>query len=209
MDPTPEKELLLRAAQDDSAALDELFQMYRHRLKGMLHWRLDPRLRTRVDESDVIQETLVDAARKFSEYAQAPQLPFYLWLRHLAGLKLAELHRTHLSAQKRSARRETSLEFGDFAPASSVVLADAFAGNLTSPSEAAMRHELKRRCQELLDSLEPIDREVLVLKHFEQLSTAETASVLGISKAGAGRRYLAALKRLRAALSTFSGLVEL
>jgi RNA polymerase sigma-70 factor (ECF subfamily) len=139
------------------------------------------------------------------EYAAEPRLPFYLWLRHLTGLKLAEIHRRHLGTQLRSADREVTLHRGGLPAADSASLAAQLLGTATSPSEAAIRAETCLHVQEALNSLDPIDREVLALKHFEQLSTSEIAQVLGLSKAGAGSRYLRAVKRLREILAEIRG----
>jgi RNA polymerase sigma-70 factor (ECF subfamily) len=124
-------------------------------------------------------------------------LPFFLWLRLTTGQKLQALHRFHLGAEMRDAGREVSLYRGTLPEASSAALAAQLLGHDTGPSEAAMRAERKLRLQAALNSLDALDREVLALRHFEQLTTAETARVLGISDAAAGKRYVRALERLR------------
>jgi RNA polymerase sigma-70 factor (ECF subfamily) len=197
--------LLQRAATGDAEALRELFSRYRDRLKRMVHLRLSRRLSGRVDDSDVLQEAYLDAARRLDEYIREPSLPFFLWLRHLTGLKLAELHRRHLGTQLRDADREVTLHRGGLPLADSVSLAAQLLGTLTTPSQAVIKAETRLLVQEALNSMDPIDREVLALKHFEQLSTAEIAEVLGLSKAGAGSRYLRAIKRLREILARIPG----
>jgi RNA polymerase sigma-70 factor, ECF subfamily len=199
-------ELLQQAVGGSEQACRELFSRYHDRLKRMVHLRLSRRLQGRIDEEDVLQEAYLDAGRKLSEYAADPKLPFFLWLRHLAGLKLAEFHRRHLGAQLRDADREVTLHRGALPEADSMSLAAQLLGSITSPSQAAIRAEVRLRVQEVLNSMDPVDREVLALKHFEQLSTSEIAEVLGLSKAGAGHRYLRAIKRLREILSTIPGL---
>src|SRR5581483_10494215 len=179
-------DLLRRAAAGDEAARHDLFSRYRPRLKRMVHLRLNRRLQGRVDDSDVVQEAFLDAGRRLDEYAADPALPFFLWLRHLTGLKLAEVHRRHLGTQLRDADREVTLHRGGLPEADSASLAAQLLGTITSPSEAAVKAEQRLYVQEALNSMDPIDREVLALKHFEQLSTAEIAEVLGLSKAGAG-----------------------
>ncbi len=201
-------ERLLQQAAHDLKARDELFARHRDRLTAMVRLRLDQRLQQRVDGSDVVQDALLEAARKFDEYAAAPQLPFYLWLRQLAGLKLAEAHVRHLGTQKRDARLEVPLHRLGVPEASSVALAEQFAASITSPSQAVMKAELHERIREQLEAMDATDREILVLRHFEQLSTAEAAHVLGMSKAGAGGRYLRAIKRLRAAVQLIPGLSD-
>jgi RNA polymerase sigma-70 factor (ECF subfamily) len=202
-------ELLQRAAAGDQQALQDLFARYRDRLKRMVRLRLSRRLQGRVDDSDVLQESLLEISKKLPEYVQQPTLPFFLWLRHMTGLKLAEVHRRHLGTQMRDADREVSLHRGGLPEADSVSLAAQLLGKLTTPSQAAIKAEQRIYVQEALNSMDPIDREVLALKHFEQLSTAEIAEVLGLSKAGAGSRYLRAIKRLREILSRIPGFQDL
>jgi RNA polymerase sigma-70 factor (ECF subfamily) len=208
-DSSDSPELLQRAAGGDPQALEELFALFRDRLKRMVRLRLSRRLQGRVDDSDVLQEAFLDISHKLPEYAKAPQLPLFLWLRHITGLKLAEVHRRHLGTQMRDADREVSLHRGGLPEADSVSLAAQLLGKLTTPSQAAIKAEQRLYVQEALNSMDPIDREVLALKHFEQLSTNEIAEVLGLSKAGAGSRYLRAIKRLREILARIPGFSEL
>jgi RNA polymerase sigma-70 factor (ECF subfamily) len=198
-------DLLRRAAAGEEGALRELFSRYRDRLKRMVQLRLSRRLSGRVDDSDVIQEASLDAARRLDEYVREPVLPFFLWLRQLTALKLAEVHRRHLGTQLRDADREVTLHRGGLPLADSVSLAAQLLGTLTTPSQAAIKAETRLLVQEALNGMDPIDREVLALKHFEQLSTTEIAAVLGLSKAGAGSRYLRAIKRLREILTQIPG----
>jgi len=197
--------LLERVAGGDAQAAQELFGRYRDRLKRMVHLRLSRRLQGRVDDSDVLQEAFLDISRRFPEYVAEPKLPFFLWLRHLTGLKLVEVHRRHLGMQLRDADREVTLHRGGLPEADSVSLAAQLLGTMTTPSQAAIKAETRLMVQEALNSMDAIDREVLALKHFEQLSTSEIAEVLGMSKAGAGSRYLRAIKRLREILSRIPG----
>jgi RNA polymerase sigma-70 factor (ECF subfamily) len=198
-------DLLRRAAAGDDAASRELFLRYLPRLRRMVRLRLSRRLQGRVDDSDVLQEACLDVSRRLAEYVAEPKLPFYLWLRHLTGLKLAEVHRRHLGTQLRDADREVTLHRGALPEADSASLAAQLLGSLTSPSEAAVKAEQRLMVQEALNLMDPVDREVLALKHFEQLSTSEIAEVLGLSKAGAGSRYLRAIKRLREILGRMPG----
>jgi RNA polymerase sigma-70 factor, ECF subfamily len=199
-------DLLHRAADGDQEALRALLAQHQDRLKRMVHLRLSRRLVGRVDDSDVLQEAYLEVARRLGDYLREPSLPFFLWLRHLTGLKLAEVHRRHLGTQLRDADREVTLHRGGLPLADSVSLAAQLLGTLTTPSQAAIKAETRLLVQEALNGMDPIDREVLALKHFEQLSTAEIATVLGLSKAGAGSRYLRAIKRLREILSRIPGL---
>src|SRR5437868_14506571 len=207
-DSSATSDLLQRAVRGEEPAFRELFARYRDRLKRMVHLRLSRRLQGRVDDSDVLQEASLEVARRLKEYAQAPGLPFFLWLRHLTGLKLVEVHRRHLGTQLRDADREVTLHRGGLPEADSVSLAAQLLGKLTTPSQAAIKAETRLYVQEALNSMDPLDREVLALKHFEQLSTSEIAEVLGMSKAGAGSRYLRAIKRLREVLAQIPGFME-
>jgi RNA polymerase sigma-70 factor (ECF subfamily) len=207
-DARPESDLLPLAAAGDEPAARELYSRYAGRLKRMVHLRLSRRLQGRVGDSDVLQEAYLDVSRRLPEYVRDPRLPFFLWLRHMTGLKLVEIHRRHLGTQARDADREISLHRGALPEADSVSLAAQLLGQLTTPSQAAVRAELRLLVQDALAAMDPVDREVLALKHFEQLSTSEIAEVLGLSRAGAGSRYLRAIKRLREILSATPGFEE-
>jgi RNA polymerase sigma-70 factor, ECF subfamily len=171
----------------------------------MVAFRLDQRLRGRIDPSDVIQETYLEAWQHLAEYVRQPAMPFFLWLRAIAGNKLRELHRHHLGTRMRDAAREVCLHHGTLPETTSAALAAQLLGQATRPSEAAIRAEIKVRLQEALNSMDAIDREVLALRHFEHLSPAETAQILGIKEKAAGMRYVRALKRLKEILAGFPG----
>ncbi len=189
--------LLQQAAQGDAQLWGALLEHHRQRLRRMVALRLDQRLQGRLDASDVLQEAFLDASARLPEYVRQPTMPFFLWLRFLTGQKLLELHRQHLGTQMRDVGREVSLYRGALPQASSAALAAQLVGHDTRPSEAAIRAERKLRLQEALNSLDPLDREVLALRHFEQLSNAEAAQVLGLQTSAASKRYLRALKRLK------------
>jgi RNA polymerase sigma-70 factor (ECF subfamily) len=194
-----------RAAAGDQAAWADLLAPHQARLHRMITLRLDRRLQGRIDAADVLQEVYLEAFAHLAGYVENPTLPFFLWLRSIAGHKLLELHRLHLGTQMRDAGREVSLYRGSLPQTSSAALAAQLLGHDTRPSEAAIRAERKIRLQEALNSMDPLDREVLALRHFEQLSTAETAQVLGIKEATAGKRYIRALKRLKEILLHMPG----
>lgn len=197
--------LLKRAVSGDQASMGLLFDRHRDRLRRMVTLRLDQRLQGRIDASDVIQEAFLDAAAGLAGYMQNPVLPFYLWLRFLTGIRLAKLHRHHLKTQMRDAAREISIYRGALPETSSAALAAQLMGHETHPSEAAMRAELRLRLQDAFNSMDPLDREVLALRHFEQLSSAEAAQVLGIKAPAERQRYVRALERLREILIDFPG----
>jgi RNA polymerase sigma-70 factor (ECF subfamily) len=199
------EDLLQRAAGGDQASWGALLARHRDRLRRMVALRLDQRVQRRLDASDVVQEAYVEASRRLPEYVQQPTMPFFLWLRFLTGQKLLELHRHHLGAQMRDAGREIALYRGAMPQTSSAALAAQLLGRHTSPSEAAIRAEMKVRLQAALNGMDPLDREVLALRHFEQLSNAETAVELGIQESAASKRYLRALQRLKEILSAMPG----
>jgi RNA polymerase sigma-70 factor (ECF subfamily) len=201
--------LLEQARTGDEGALNELFTLYRTRLKRMVELRLDRRLQARIDASDVVQEAYVDAVRRLEEYLREPSsYPLFLWLRLVVGERLLKLHRTHLGTQMRDAGLEVSIYRGALPAASSAALAAQLLGKHTSPTQAAIRAERMMRLQDALNTLDPIDREVLSLRHFEELSVSETAQVLEIEESAAAKRYVRALKRLKATLATMPGGLE-
>jgi RNA polymerase sigma-70 factor (ECF subfamily) len=190
-------DLLQRAAAGDVEALGELFSRHRDRLRRMIQLRLDRRLSGRLDPSDVLQEAFLEVSRALGQYVENAEQPFFLWLRLVTGRKLQALHRRHLGTKVRDAGREIALHRGALPEASSVALAAQLLGRLTTPSQAAMRSELRLRVQEALNGMNALDREVLALRHFEQLTNKETAQVLEITEAAASNRYVRALGRLK------------
>lgn len=197
--------LLERARSGDERALNDLFARHRERLRRMVEVRLDCRLQGRVDASDVVQEAYLEASQRLEEFLRDPKLPWFLWLRLVVGERLMKLHRQHLGTQMRDARREVSL-FREAMPlASSAALAAQLLGRFTSPTQAVLRAERALRLQEALNALDPIDREILSLRHFEELTRTEAAQVLGIQEAAAAKRYVRALKRLKDALADLPG----
>jgi RNA polymerase sigma-70 factor (ECF subfamily) len=201
--------LMTRALAGDEAAFATLFDAQRDRLRRLVKLRLDRRLSGRVDSDDVLQDAYLEARERLPDYARNPQaMPFHLWLRLVTGQKLTDLHRFHLGTQARDAGMEVSLHRGAFPQASSVSLAAQLLGKMTSASRAAIRAEHKLILQEALNGMDPIDREVLTLRHFETLSNEETALVLGLSNKAASNRYIRALKRLKEILSSIPGMNE-
>jgi len=192
--------LVAQARTGDTGALGQLLMKYRDRLVQVANFRMDARIRGRIDAADIVQETFVSAMARFGDYARDPRMPFFLWLRFLAMQKLCELHRHHLGAKARDAARDVPLYRGPAPQATSAVLAAQLLGKYTSPSQAVMRGELRYRVEETLSALGQLDREILALRHFEQLTNREAAQVLGLSESAASTRYIRALKRLRSAM---------
>src|SRR3954467_2244156 len=198
-------ELIERLRGGDRRALATLFDRYRDRLRRMVELRIDARVRARLDASDVLQEAFLDVNRDLDAYLADPKLPPLLWLRLHVGRRLTTLHRQHLGTRMRDAGREISLYRDALPEASSAALASMLLGKHTSPTQAAQRAERLLRVQEALNTLDTIDREVLALRHFEQLSRAEAAEVLGISPEAGAKRYFRALKRLKEVLASMPG----
>jgi RNA polymerase sigma-70 factor (ECF subfamily) len=193
------EELLRQAAEGDAAARDRLLARHRARLRAAVAVRLDRRLLPRVDPSDVVQETLAEAARRLPDYLCDRPLPFYPWLRQLALERLIDLHRHHVRAGKRSVQREERA-LPPLPDESAAALLQRLFGRGSSPSARLQRREVTQRVQAALQQLSERDRELLVLRHLEQLPTRDVASVLGLSEGAVKMRLLRALERLRALL---------
>jgi RNA polymerase sigma-70 factor (ECF subfamily) len=206
-DPGSSDTLLRRAGVGDPDALAQLFGRHREQLRRMVRLRMDRRLQSRVDPSDVLQEAQVEVLRRAAEYAADPRLPPFLWLRLITGQRLSALQRRHLGAQRRNAGQEIALHRGPMPQATSLSLAEMLLGRLTSPTQAAQRAEVRLMLQEALNGMDPIDREVLTLRHFEELTNSEVAQVLGLTKTAASNRYIRALERLREILAGVPGLL--
>jgi RNA polymerase sigma-70 factor, ECF subfamily len=192
-----ETEWLERMCAGDRDALGEALECYRPRLERVIAFRMDARLRGRVDSADVVQEAFLDATHRLDHYLANPPMPLFLWVRFLTVQKLCELHRRHLGTKARDAGREISLDGGPAPQATSAVLAAQLIGRQSTPSQAAIRAETRVLLEEALNSMEPIDCEVLALRHFEQLDNREAARVLGISESAASNRYVRAIRRLK------------
>jgi RNA polymerase sigma-70 factor (ECF subfamily) len=180
---------------------------HRDRLLRMVAFRLDPRLKGRVDATDIVQEAYLEATEHRDDYLRVrPPVPLFLWLRGVVSNKLLEIHRHHLGTHMRDAAREVCVRGSDeLGNRTSISLAAQLSGHYTRPSRAAARAEVKDRLEQALDSMDAIDREVLALRHFEQLTNAEAAEVLGIQERAAAKRYVRALKRLKEILAAMPG----
>ena len=207
-EPCENETLLRRAAAGDLAALGEFWERQHKRLRQMVRLRLDRRLQGRVDPSDVLQEAYIDLAERLPEYAQQFAFTPYLWSRLVTGQRLAQVHRRHLGTAMRDAGREVSLDRGALPQASSALLAGQLLGQFTTASQAAIRAERLAQLQAVLDGMGPLDREILALRHFEDLSNGEAAEVLGLSKTAANNRYIRALGRLRDLLERVPGFLD-
>jgi len=199
-------ELNARVIRGDAAALGSLLECYRPRLRMMVRLRMDRFLQTRVDASDVLQEAFLEAASRLEEFIHNPAVPFYLWLRTITGQQLLAAYRRHCGTKGRDARREVSPRSGALPEANSGALAAHLVARATSPSGVAMQAELKDRLEQALDELDAMDREIIVLRHYEELTNSEVAQVLDLTPPAACNRYVRALERLREVLDKFPDL---
>lgn len=178
-------------------ALAELYQLVQERLRRVIDFRLDYRLAGRVSNSDVLQETYVRAAQRIDSYLQKPDMPFFVWLRLEANQRLQEIHRFHFGAEKRDIRREVKLKNKQDQGNTSVQLAAHIVAQMTSASGVFQKAQQIEALEKTLSEMNETDREVIALRHFEELSNIETAKVLGIAPEAASKRYIRALKRLK------------
>jgi RNA polymerase sigma-70 factor (ECF subfamily) len=206
--PSDSVRLFERLRAGDPHALAELFERHRDRLRRMVELRMDTRLHGKIDASDVLQDGFLDLAKRVESYLKEPRLPVFLWLRRVVSDRLALYHRRHLGTGMRDAGREVSLYRNPLPQASSAALASMLLGRLTSPSDAAVRAELILQVQEAINSLDPLDREVVALRHFELLTRVETAEVLGITEEAGAKRYIRALKKLKTIMASMPGGLE-
>jgi RNA polymerase sigma-70 factor (ECF subfamily) len=191
--------LVQRANRGDRAARAELLERHRQFLLRIVALRMDRRLAPRVDASDIVQETMARAARDLSDYLRRPGVPFSVWLRQIASERLADVHRLHIRSQRRSVTREEP--GGIPLPDESVIeLAQRLLAGGSSPSRRMIRDEERKRLRAALASLPERDREILVMRHLEQLENSEIAAVLSISEGAVRVRHVRALRRLRALL---------
>ena len=182
--------------------LATVFSHHSERLERMIRFRLDQRLRGRVDPGDVLQEAYLVIARRLADYLANPAVPIFIWLRSMSLQVLVDVHRRHLDAQLRNARLEVPLRDDQSELNSSLSLAACLAADMTSPSQAAVREELLHQLRQAFDSMDAIDREVLALRHFEELSNNEVAAILGLQKSAASNRYVRTLTRLKTLLAS-------
>ena len=191
--------LLQRPLERDQAALAELFARHRERLRKMVRLRLDRRLRARFDSTTVLQGVLQQARQRIGEYLSGPSRSFFLWLRQLTGQLIGEMHRQHLG-ELGGADQQITLTRGALPAVTPAALAAHLLGDRHA-SQANVRAEMMLRLQEALNGMDPADREVLTLCHFEELSEEETAGVLSIERSAVTLQYLRALKRLKEILN--------
>jgi RNA polymerase sigma-70 factor, ECF subfamily len=192
--------LLDGARAGDAGAVDRLLTEFREPLRRVIDMRLDPAIARRVDASDIVQDVLIEANQRLTEYLKKPDMPFHLWLRHLAQDRIIDTHRRHRLAQRRSIDKEQPINRPVWADESSVSLVAQLIDTEATPATEAIRHELERRLTAALDELSEDDRDIILMRHHESLSNQEVAAALDLTEAAASMRYLRALRRLREVL---------
>jgi RNA polymerase sigma-70 factor, ECF subfamily len=195
----PSPEMLRNAAAGEAQALNGLLDAFRDPIRRMVRARMDRRMAARVDASDVVQDVLIEATRRLPDYVRGPAMPFRLWLRQIAQDRMIDLHRRH-RAQRRDVTREQATGKSGLDDASSLDLAAQLVDSELTPAAHVIRQELQRRFYTALDELRDDDREIVLMRHVEQLGNGEVAEALGLTPAAAGMRYLRALRRLREVL---------
>jgi RNA polymerase sigma-70 factor (ECF subfamily) len=200
VDPQPTQALLDRVRRGDDAAINGLLSRHRAAIRRMIDRRMDKGVQRRVDASDIVQDVMIEANRRLGDYLANPTMPFQLWLRHMARDRLIDAHRRHRVASNRSVDREVPMTVPTGEDRSQADLMGQVADRELTPAAAATWHELERRFAAAVEQLDEADRQIVLLRHFEHLSTAEAADTLGLSKAAAGMRYLRAMRRLRVLL---------
>jgi len=201
--PTEDKteELLLGAKNGDADAVNRLIERHRGAVLRMVQMRLDQKIRRRVDVSDVVQDVMIDASRRLQEYIANPVMPFHLWLRHIAKDRIIDAHRRHRGSQKRSVDREQGLAVPGADDHSTMDLAAHLCDGELTPAAAATQREMAQRVEAAITELGGQDGEIIIMRHYEQLSNQEAALSLGLSEPAASMRYLRAVRRLREMLT--------
>ena len=200
--PTREQtdDLLAAAKAGTAGAVDDLLGQFRDPLRKVIGLRLDPVLARRVDASDIVQDVLLEANQRLTEYLKKPDMPFHLWLRHLAQDRIIDTHRRHRLAQRRSVDREQPINRPAWADDSATSLVAQLVDSERTPATNAIQEELARKLTAAVNELGDDDREIILLRHHEQMANQDVATLLGLTEAAASMRYLRALRRLRAVL---------
>ena len=195
-------ELQRQSTVGESGLFDALLAKHRDRLKRTVALRMDNRLLSRLDPSDVVQETHLSAFMRLNEFLEDPQVPFFIWLRFITMQKLVEIHRRHLDTKARDTRRDVSLD--QFYTSDRFELPLNLSGSATTPSESAMRNERLANLEVAMSNLDRSDRELIVMRHFEELTNLEVAHTLRVTPSAVSQRMSRALRRLRDELCKIS-----
>ncbi|MCA9122838.1 MAG: sigma-70 family RNA polymerase sigma factor [Planctomycetaceae bacterium] len=205
--PTNDKteQLLLGVKAGNDDAVNQLIERHRGAVLRMVQMRLDQKIRRRVDVSDVVQDVMIDVTRRLHDYIANPAMPFHLWLRHIAKDRIIDAHRRHRGSQKRSVDREHGLAVPGAEDHSTMDLAAHLCDGELTPAAAATQREMAKRVEAAITELGEQDGEIIIMRHYEQLSNQEVALALGLSEPAASMRYLRAVRRLREMLTGSEG----
>lgn len=197
--PAPDRtdRLLADAKTETDGAVDRLLGEFRDPLRRMVDLRLDPALARRIDASDIVQDVMIEATQRLRDYLKKPDMPFHLWLRHLAQDRIIDAHRRHRGAQRRSIDREQAITKPAWAEDSSASLVSQLVDTERTPATEAIRAELERKLTAAVNKLPDGDRDMILMRHTEQLSNQDVAKALGLTEAAASMRYLRSLRRLK------------
>jgi RNA polymerase sigma-70 factor (ECF subfamily) len=206
--PEPTQNLLANAKDGNADAVNRLMDRHRDSLRRMVQMRLDHKVQRRVDVSDVVQDVLVEANRRLQDYLQNPAMPFHLWLRQIAQDRIIDAHRRHRGSAKRSVDREQPLLVAGADDHSTMQLVAQLCDPQMTPGAVATQQEMVRAVEQAITKLPDQDCEIIIMRHFEQLSNQEIAQALGLSEPAASMRYLRAIKRLRVLLNDPNSVVD-
>jgi RNA polymerase sigma-70 factor, ECF subfamily len=197
-----------RLRAGDKTALAELFSSHADRLCRLIAFRLDSRLKGRVDPDDLLQESYLAAAQRIEHFRAHPEMSAFVWMRLIVNQTLIDTHRHHLGVQQRDAGREVALHICHWPQTTSVSLASWLVESSATPSQVLARAEVLARVEQAIAAMDPLDQEILALRHFEELANSEVAEVLGIQQKAASIRYMRALRRLKGILAQVPGFFE-
>jgi len=202
------QDLLKSVENGDPAAMNQLMDRHREAVRRMVQMRMDRAVSRRVDASDIVQDVLLEASQRLTDYIRSPSMPFHLWLRQLAKDRIIDMHRRHRMAKRRSVDREQNMSGFAADVQSAADLTALLRDAELTPAATALRKEMEERFVLALDQLDENDREIVIMRHFEHLGNSEVAEALGLSAPAAGMRYLRAIRRLRELLGTDDASVE-
>lgn len=194
-------DLLEHVREGEEGAVDRLLERHRGALHRMIRMRLDQKIQRRVDVSDVLQDVLVEANRRLTEYLKDPSMAFHLWIRQIARDRIIDAHRRHRASAKRSVDREQPLVAQVAGDRSTMELAAHLCDREVTPAAAVAQKEMAQTVEKAISRLGDQDCEIILMRHYEQLSNQEVAQALGLTEPAASMRYLRAVRRLRELLT--------
>jgi len=203
------QELLAGAKGGDVAAVNRLMERHRDSLRRMVQLRLDQKIQRRIDVSDVVQDVLVEANRRLADYLKTgSQMPFHLWLRQIAQDRIIDAHRRHRVSAKRSVDKERPLAVPAANDHSTIQLAAQLCDRQLTPAAAATQAEMAKLVEAAIAKLPDQDCEIIIMRHYEQLSNQEIAQALGLTEPAASMRYLRAIRRLKELMVNPESMIE-